>query len=229
MSTKKKAPAKHANGHAKSSNGHAAHANGHAASAPEPVMRVSQSAIAQVAITDLSALFEKLSLDPNSIPSDKARFVASAGTPAKLVELIAATADQNGGTVAGIAFDSTVARQGLAYAAAFDPVATTAEALAHHVRDSILMAKAASGHDALAIYTALRGFTRTREGAHLRGTYQRMVQIMKERRNAGTRLVNRKLAAIAAKDHAEPAPVAPAPESPKGATTVVVNPPGGGT
>jgi hypothetical protein len=229
MSTPKKAHAKKANAHAKTTNARAATANGSATSASEPVMRVSQSAIAQTAITDLMSLYEKLALDPNSIPSDKARFVSSAGAPAKLVELIAATADQNAGSVAGIAFDSTAARQGLAYAAAFDPVATAADALAHHVRDAILLAKAPAGHDALAIYTALRGYTRTREGAHLRGNYQRMTQIMKERRNAGQRLVNKKVAeALAAKEQSDAAAAHPA-EPAKAATTVVVNPPGGST
>ncbi len=146
-------------------------------------MRVSQGGVAKTAIHNIELLFKKMGLSPKSVKSDKRRFLGTAGAPAKLIEEVAAAADQHG-LLVGMAFDSNRAREALAFAAAFEPVATKAEAFAQRVRDSIIVAKGDVGSAALAVYAAMKGIVRRPEGAPLRDSFDKMTQIMKSRRKA---------------------------------------------
>jgi len=144
-------------------------------------LRVSQGHEAKVAIRNIEALFEKMELDPKRVKRDRHTLLGTAHVPAKLIEEVAAVADQHG-TLVGMPFDSDAAREALAFAAAFEPVATKAEAFAQRVRDAILVAKSDAGAKALAVYAAMKGVVRTEAGAPLRDSFDKMTTIMKQRR-----------------------------------------------
>ena len=192
-------------------------------------MRISQGDVAKHAIHNIGLLYRKMGLSPKSVKRAKSRLLAASGVPTKLIEQVAAVADQHG-ELAGMTFDYDGARQAIAYAAAFEPVAVEAEAFAQRVRDSIIVAKSDAGSSALAMYAALKGFVRRPEGAELRGAVDRMAQIMKERRKAGNVKLAKQTKRAAAKA-AEPAttppttPTTPAkPADKSGTTNIVVNP-----
>jgi hypothetical protein len=199
-------------------------------------MRVSQGAVAKEAIHDIGLLYRKMGLNPKSVKNARKRLLAVSSVPAKLIEQVAAAADQHS-SLAGIAFDADAAREALAYASAFGPVANEAEAFAQRVRDSIIVAKSAPGASALVVYTALKGFVRSAEGAELRGAFDSMTAIMKERRNVGKRVLQKHAAAVksrtpkaaATPTSTEPTPTpSPTAHTDKNATTtVVINTPGG--
>ena len=197
-------------------------------------MRVSQGDIAKHAIHNIGLLYRNMGLSPKSVKRAKSRLLAASGVPTKLIEQVAAVADQHG-KLAGMTFDSDHARQAIAYAAAFEPVAVEAEAFAQRVRDSIIVAKSDAGSSALAIYAALKGFVRRPEGAELRGAVDRMAQIMKDRRKAGNAKLakqNKRAAAnapvpAASAPTAQPATSSKPADKTAGTTNIVVNTPGG--
>ena len=215
---------------------------------PTATMRVSQSAIANRAIHNIELLYKKMGLSPISTVADKQRLMGTASVPTMLIEEVASTVD-NHGTLVGMHFDSEKAREALAYAAAFEPVATKAHAFSQRVRDAIVAAKGDAGASALAVYASMKGVIRRPEGAALRDSFIKMTAIMKTRRKVGAAKAAAAVAKAASKVSASsatttppapitsamiPAPAArtPAPATTNGAaakttngTTVVITPP----
>jgi hypothetical protein len=201
-------------------------------------MRVSQGSVAKVAIHNIELLYKKMGLDPKATKIGKRRLMGTSSVPTQLIEEVAAAADQHGALI-GMAFDSDKAREALAYASAFEPVATKAEAFAQRVRDAILAAKSDAGGAALAVYASMKGVVRREEGAALRDSFDKMGKIMKQRRKLGQHRKNVAVAAAAAAAAAAepaappakptttpattPAPVQSGTKA-TGGTTVVVNP-----
>lgn len=193
-------------------------------------LRVSQGHVAKVAIQNIENLFKKLDLGPKRGKRTKFALRGTAHVPVALIEEVAAAADQHGSLI-GLAFDSDAAREALAFAAAFEPVATKAEAFAQRVRDAVLAAKAEAGANALAAYASMKGVIRTEAGAPLRDSFDKMTQIMKRRRKRAAKTDG----AAQAPPPATPPPSPPAtPASTSsanadkpvaGSTTIVVNPP----
>ena len=199
-------------------------------------MHVSQGHVAKLAIQNIQSLYKKLGLDPQTTKGNKRLLVGTSHVPILLIEEVAAASDQHG-TLIGMSFDSDAARQAVAYSMAFEPVATHAEALAQSVRDAILLAKSDVGNAALAAYASLKGIVRTKEGAPLRGSLDKMTQIMRHRRKGkGGKKAQPPVdaaaptppaeAPAATKDAATPA-TPPVKAADKNATTIVVNTPGG--
>lgn len=204
---------------------------------PTLQMRVSQGAVARTASRNIELLYKKMNLSPKSVKADKQRLLGTASAPIKLIEEVAAASDQHG-TLIGMAFDSNKAREALAFSAAFEPVATKAEAFAQRVRDAIIMAKGDVGSAALAAYASMKGIVRRPGGAPLRDSFDKMAQIMRDRRKTQTLASARKSAraakAAAAKALAPAVPVAAPPaattapaaaDKHSASTTVVITPP----
>jgi hypothetical protein len=194
-------------------------------------LRISQGAVAKKAIHNIELLFRKMSLDPKAGKTNKRRLIGTMSVPTKLIEEVAALADQQG-MIGGIDFNADKAREALAFAAAFEPVATKAEAFAQRVRDSIMAAKSDVGGGALAVYASLKGIVRRPEGAQFRDSFDKMTQIMKDRHNVTKRRVNKKVAAATAAAAAATPANAPPTQAPakaidKPTTNIVVNTPGG--
>jgi hypothetical protein len=146
-------------------------------------MQISQGDVAKSAIHNIELLFKKLGLEPKIEKNAKRVLLGSAHVPTQLVAEVAAAADQHGALI-GIPFDAEAARQALAFADAFEPVATKAEAFAQRVRDAVLTAKYDVGSASLAAYAAMKGIVRRPEGAGLRDSFDRMTTIMKRGRRA---------------------------------------------
>ena len=179
---------------------------------PKVAMRVSQSAVANRAIHNIELLYKKMGLNPLSTVPDKQRLLGTASVPTMLIEEVASTVDHHGGLV-GMQFDSEKARQALAFAAAFEPVATKAHAFSQRVRDAIVAAKGEAGASALAVYASMKGVVRRPEGAPLRDSFVKMTAIMKTRRKVGAAKAAAAVAKAATKAATSPI-TTPAPASP---------------
>lgn len=144
---------------------------------------ISQAHVARIAIDDIEQLFKKMGLDPKAEKRSKRIMVGTAHVPMAFIEEAAAAADQQPGLL-GTAFDAARAREAMAYAIAFEPVATKAEAFAQRVRDAILIARSEAGAASLATYASMKGLVRLPDGAPLRDSFDRMTHLMKRGRRA---------------------------------------------
>jgi hypothetical protein len=87
--------------------------------------------------------------------------------PAAIVDRVIALAARGKGTVAGITFDPVAAKAKLAAADEADAVAVAALMLVRRAHDQAIRLRAEVTGDASGIRTALRGYVKTTQGAHL--------------------------------------------------------------
>ena len=187
-------------------------------------LRVSQGSVAKKAIHGIELLFRKMNLNTKAGKADKRSQIGTFSVPTKLIEEVAAAADQHG-KLLGMSFNSDKAREALAYASAFEPVATKAEAFAQRVRDSILASRSDVGAAALAVYASMKGIVRRPEGAALRDSFDKMSQIMKDRRRVAQHRIAKRVAAATAAATAATAASTPATTTPAQPAQPVQPPP----
>ena len=164
------------------------------------------SEAAQALITEIRALREKI---PNFIVSTdkdaRRKLAPAASVPADFVERMAVAAETNAALAGKEKIDPVQARDLMAYAEAFGPLADEVEALVNFIRHSVTAARNKAGSDALTTYAIARRLARRPEHADL------VPHVTDMRRTLGARA--RKPKAKAEQPAPPQAPTTPAPSS----------------
>lgn len=144
-------------------------------------VRVSQSALASSAIKKLDALSEELGYPEDLTHDERLPLLHGMAVPSELIEGVAATAERLGDRFP-IGFDGDAAREAIAFAAAFAPVARAARAIAQRIEDRIVQRRGAAGAQALVAYAALKVLARTPEGKDLEKTVRELGALLRKPR-----------------------------------------------
>jgi hypothetical protein len=132
----------------------------------EPKMRVSQAALAAAALADLDALGAKLGLAPAMSAEERRALTPGLCVPNAFTEGVAALATRHAELAGG--FDADEAREAIAFAAAYAPVARAAHELGARIESQMAARRGAVGSRALDTYAMWKGLARTKAGAALR-------------------------------------------------------------
>lgn len=138
--------------------------------------RISQSALAAEAIAEVDALTEKLGLEAAMTTEERRALMAGICVPNEFTEAVAAMATRHPDLAGG--FDSDEAREAIAFAAAYAPLATAARELAARVESKIAARRAAAGARALDTYAMWKGVVRTPDGAPLRDSLKNLSSLL---------------------------------------------------
>ena len=127
-----------------------------------------QSEAAQALVQEIRALRQKV---PNALipaaPGERKKLSAAASVPADFVERMAVAAENNATLAGKGTIDPAEAREQMAYAEAFGPVADEFEALVRALRLSVTAARNKAGSDALRTYALAQRLARRPEHADL--------------------------------------------------------------
>ena len=117
------------------------------------------------AVAEIDALSESLGYAP-AVANAQAHLLRGRGTavPVEVIELLANLAEQNGGAIAGLAFDAAAARDALSRAKHARDVAKAARRLSRRAISDALRNLAIVGVESMAIAKALDGIVRSPRG-----------------------------------------------------------------
>lgn len=142
-----------------------------------PKMRVSQSALAASATAEIDALAEKLGVPRAMSPRERRSLMAGLCVPDPFTEAVAALATRHPEVAVG--FDADAAREAIAFAAAYAPLARAAHELGARIESQIAVRRATAGASALATYATWKGLARTPGGASLRDSLKTLSVLLK--------------------------------------------------
>jgi hypothetical protein len=147
--------------------------------------RVSQSALAGEAMAQLDALSDALGLEPAMGTGERRALAGGICVPNEFTEAVAATASRHTDYAGG--FDPDEAREAIAFAAVWAPLAVAARELAARVESRIVARRAAAGSRALDTYAMWKGVARTPDGAMLRDSVKSLSALLGRSRGRSRR------------------------------------------
>jgi hypothetical protein len=107
-------------------------------------------------------------------------------TPDKLIEMVAHLAQQGGGSVLGIPFDSTTASATLANASQAKTTIAVGRQTLQRMEDDMLQQRLTVADPAFAIYSALRRLVQTKAGNALLPAYNQMKALVRRKPSKAT-------------------------------------------
>jgi hypothetical protein len=101
--------------------------------------------------------------------------------PDELIEMVSHLAEQGGGTILGMSFDTATASSVLAQTSTAQTQISVARQLLQRMEDDMVQQRATVADPTFAIYTALRRLVKTKSGNALTPAYEQMQAIVKNR------------------------------------------------